>query len=185
MAQTKSRQKWQWAWVILPILMMGLLIAWAFLWQGQAAASATAGEAIHFNHQKHLSAGVPCLFCHPGTLNGAAAGIPSMEKCMGCHRSVQVQSKTGQASVQLLTQLYQAGEPLQWKKVNDLPDFVRFSHQPHVAAGVNCENCHGDIGSMTVTRQAYRINMGFCLHCHRQQPVEKQTRLQSCATCHY
>jgi hypothetical protein len=77
-----------------------------------------------------------------------------------------------------------AGRPLRWVKTYDQPDFVYFSHRPHVVAGVNCEVCHGDVSQMTVVRQAYRINMGFCLHCHRQQEPEKVERLISCATCH-
>jgi hypothetical protein len=152
--------------------------------RGGAAAVSPADEMIRFNHSKHVAASVQCLYCHPGALNGAVAGLPSLEKCMGCHRSVEISSENGQAYVDVLVRHWEEGLPLRWEKTYDQPDFVTFNHRPHIANRVNCENCHGDVGSMATVREAYRINMGFCLHCHRRQPAEKVLRLESCATCH-
>ena len=150
-----------------------------------AAEDPASGEAFPYNHQKHIAAGVECVFCHPGVLNGAVAGVPSVQKCVGCHQNIQVTSKEGQANVDLLMHYWDAGRPLQWEKTYDQPDFVYFAHRPHIAAGVNCENCHGDVSQMSVVRLAYRINMGFCLQCHRRQAPGKVDRLVSCATCHH
>lgn len=164
------------------LTLVSLLLAVSL--QGGAAAESPLDEMIRFNHSKHVSAGVQCLFCHPGALNGAVAGLPSLEKCMGCHRSVEISSEKGQSDVDLLIRHWEEGLPLRWEKTYDQPDFVFFTHQPHIANGVNCESCHGDVGSMATVREAYRINMGFCLHCHRQQEPDKIQRLESCATCH-
>ena len=30
-----------------------------------------------------------------------------------------------------------------WTKVHRLPDFAYFDHRPHVAAGIDCQRCHG------------------------------------------
>jgi len=168
--------------VVLPLL---LFVVIAFVAQSWVRAEDAADEMILFNHQKHIAAGAQCLFCHPGGLTGKVSGIPSMEKCVGCHRNVQVRSEEGQATVDRLLKAYEEGRPLTWPKIVDLPDFVYFSHFPHISAGKNCENCHGDVSQMTMAVPAYRINMGFCLRsCHRHQDPVKRERLMDCATCH-
>ncbi len=176
------RRKLRWRFVA--VLFVLFLVALILAWQGWAAARTTSGDSLRFSHQKHVAAGVPCVFCHPGVINGAVAGVPSVQKCMGCHQNVQVTSTEGQNYVNLLTELWNEGQPLRWTKTYDQPDFVYFSHRPHVTAGVSCEACHGDVSRMNVVRQAYRVNMGFCLYCHRQQEAEKVERLISCSTCH-
>jgi hypothetical protein len=182
MTQIQSIRRRRLRWALAAALLVLLFAALLLTWRGQAGAATN--DTLRFNHQKHLAAGVPCVFCHPGALNGPVAGVPSVQKCVGCHQNVQVTSEKGQADVDLLMQLWKEGRPLRWVKTYDQPDFVYFSHRPHVVAGVNCEVCHGDVSQMTVVRQAYRINMGFCLPCHRQQEPEKVERLISCATCH-
>jgi hypothetical protein len=153
--------------------------------RGGAAALSPAAEPLEFNHGKHVSAGVQCLFCHPGGLNGPVSGLPSLQKCMGCHENVALNSEQSQHTVSILLRHWEDEIPLRWEKTYDQPDFVYFTHQPHIANGVNCENCHGDVGSMSRIREAYRINMGFCLRCHRQQAQDKVGRLESCAICHF
>lgn len=166
----------------LPAILLVLLV---LVLAGRATAETPADGTIRFNHQKHLAAEVPCLFCHPGALNGAVATIPSSQKCVGCHQNIEVTSQAGQATVDQLLQFWAEGRPLIWPKIVDLPDFVHFNHRPHLAAGKNCEYCHGDVSQMTMARPAYRINMGFCLqNCHRHQDAEKRERLMDCATCH-
>ena len=177
------RRRWLYRLCALAVLMV-LSAALVFVLQDRATATTTADEMLKFNHQKHVAAGAECVFCHPGVINGPVAGLPSLAKCVGCHQNVQVTSEEGQANVDILMQHWEENIPLRWEKTHDQPDFVYFSHQPHLAAGVNCENCHGDVSQMTMARPAYRINMGFCLHCHRQQSPEKVTRLESCSTCH-
>jgi hypothetical protein len=158
----------------------------AVIVQSRATAAETPQtETIPFNHQKHLAAGAQCLYCHPGGYLGSVSGIPSVRKCIGCHENIQVTSEAGQAQVEQLFQVWESGAPLTWRKVVDLPDFVYFSHFPHIAAGKSCERCHGDVSAMPVTVQAYRINMGFCLkQCHRHEDAERRERLMDCATCH-
>lgn len=171
------------SWIVAAALFLFALTVLFVAWRSQAAAESP-NESIQFNHQKHLAADVPCLFCHPGVLNGAVATIPSVQKCIGCHSNVEGTSAEGKKDVELLLQLWEEGQPLRWEKVYDQPDFVSFNHRPHIAAGVNCENCHGNVQQMAMARQAYRINMGFCLYCHQKQSADKVTYLKSCSTCH-
>jgi hypothetical protein len=168
--------------IILPLL---LLVALALALQNRATVEATSDEILTFNHRKHIAAGVQCLFCHPGGMTGMISGIPSVQKCVGCHQNVQVTSQEGQATVDQLIQIWEERKPLTWPKLVDLPDFVYFSHFPHISAGKNCEKCHGDVSQMTMAVPAYRINMGFCLkNCHRHEEPAKRERLMDCATCH-
>jgi hypothetical protein len=173
-------------WMTGAALLIVSLVTMTLLWRGQVSASETfpPGEAFRFNHQKHIAAGAECLFCHSNALNGVVAGVPSVQKCIGCHQNVQVTSEAGQANVDVLFEYWEAGRPLEWEKTYDQPDFVYFPHQPHIEGGVNCERCHGDVSQMETVRLAYRINMGFCLHCHRQQGADRIERLESCSTCH-
>lgn len=184
MTQVLSLQRRPRRWMLAAILTALLLVPLVLVWRGRAAASDPAGESIKFNHKKHLTAEIPCLFCHPGALNGPVASLPSLNKCIGCHQNVQIESEKGRADGAILFEHWEQGTPLRWIKTYDQPDFVYFSHRPHIAAGVNCENCHGDVSQMEVVHPAYRINMGFCLNCHQKQAADKQTRLRNCSTCH-
>ena len=59
-------------------------------------------------------------------------------------------------------------QPIPWVPVAQVPDFVHFMHRPHIAAGLNCETCHGDVSKMTVYENPQLMNMGWCLKCHRE-----------------
>lgn len=151
-------------------------------WQAPAPAGATvawAKPAEIFTHRAHSAKGVSCLFCHSSALRGPAADVPPLELCVGCHRWLSTQTEATKAVVDA----YDNGVEVAWTRVYDLPDFVFFSHQPHVAvAKVSCTECHGDVASMTLATKAKRLTMGFCLDCHRKQPDNE--RLLDCQTCH-
>jgi hypothetical protein len=80
------------------------------------------------------------------------------------------------------------GEGFVWIPVAQVPEFVQFNHRPHVAAGVNCEVCHGDFTKMEIAVNPQIINMGWCLNCHKEKAgddQEKLIKLTDCGTCHY
>jgi hypothetical protein len=137
-------------------------------------------QPIAYSHQVHIGAGMQCLYCHPSALRSPVAGIPSVQKCMGCHKVI----KTDSPEIQYVASYYESGEPIPWVKINIQPDFVYFNHQPHLGAGLNCETCHGDVGQMDITRQFVKMDMGWCLDCHLNQSEEKVGRLADCLTCH-
>lgn len=140
-------------------------------------------QPLEFNHQVHVELGIQCLYCHPGAWRQASAGLPSSAKCWGCHQQM-TNTKPAQ---QILVAYVEAGEPIPWVPVFIQPDFVFFNHRPHIAAGLNCETCHGEISRLTVAQPIPRQNMGWCLDCHRTHAAgdeEKLVRLTDCATCH-
>jgi len=140
-------------------------------------------QPIQFNHKLHVGFGVQCLYCHPGAWRQASAGLPTTAKCWGCHQQIPIKN----ADQQKLADAVASGKPIQWVPVFIQPDFVYFNHRPHIAAGLNCENCHGELSRMTVAEPQKGENMGWCLHCHRTRAAgdaEKLTKLTDCATCH-
>jgi hypothetical protein len=142
-------------------------------------------QPLVFNHNQHIAAGATCLYCHSGATRGYVAGLPSSSKCMGCHLNVVPKNPADQKDIDQLVSYWDKKEPIQWVQVTLMADFVHFKHQPHMAAGVSCETCHGNVSQMGYAT-SYNLNMGFCITCHRaQQPAERAVRLTDCVTCHY
>ncbi len=166
-------------WILaLPLLIAAGVIGGVLLTRAQVLAAPA--QPIAYSHRTHVEAGVQCLFCHSSALRSPVAGIPSVQKCMGCHAVIA----TDNPAIQEVAGYWERGEPIAWVRVNAQPDFVFFSHQPHLGAGLNCETCHGDVGHMTVARPVVKMDMGWCLDCHLKQPEEKVARLTDCLTCH-
>jgi hypothetical protein len=163
---------------IFIILIAGVLVIIAALFLFTPKTQAATNQPIAFNHQVMVQLGVNCLFCHTDARRSPAAGIPSMERCMGCHRSVDPTNPI----IKQVADYYNSGTPIPWQRVNQLPRFVFFDHQVHINNGQNCEKCHGDVGHMTVDKPVLTMDMGWCLSCHEQQPNGKQ--LQDCVVCH-
>ncbi len=140
-------------------------------------------QPIPFRHDMHAGKRkIACVYCHRGVYQGYQAGVPSVRECWACHRAMPKLLKDPKKypGVTTLQQYWEAKKPIVWWKVYQLPDHVHFQHETHVARGIACTVCHGDVAAMPVVRQAHNPTMGWCVTCHRQQhaPV-------SCSTCHY
>ena len=144
-------------------------------------------QPILFPHQRHAGNQIQCLYCHPGALRGPSSGLPTPNKCWGCHQQLAI-TKTSTLLPPLVAAI-ENGTPLEWVPVAQVPDFVQFNHRPHVAAGLNCESCHGDVASLTLPYENPQVmNMGWCLNCHREKAADNPelfTKLTDCGTCHY
>ena len=167
------------------LLLMGLLIVFFLcsasygIWLTQQPPQ----QPIQFNHNVHVGFGVQCLYCHPGAWKGKSAGLPTQTKCWGCHQQIPIKDEEQQK----LADAVATNTPIQWIPVFIMPDFVYFNHRPHIAAGLNCETCHGEISRETVAQPLPRLNMGWCLHCHRTRAAGDEvllTKLTDCGTCH-
>ncbi|MCY4600218.1 MAG: cytochrome c3 family protein [Acidobacteria bacterium] len=171
---------WRATALIVAALACLLAASGATLRSSQPAAGAPAAGAtpsIAFSHETHVNtAGLDCQFCHAYARRGPLAGLPPLSRCAGCHRFVLPDSP----DVARLLARFDAGEPLAWPRVHDLPDHVRFTHKRHVRAGIACGACHGDVGRMQLAEQTAPLTMGWCVSCHeaRQAPID-------CVTCHY
>jgi predicted CXXCH cytochrome family protein len=133
-------------------------------------------QPIPFSHQAHAGESkIPCLYCHVNARRASVAGIPSVERCMGCHK-ITAANKPG---VQKLKEYWDRKEPIPWQKVTWMPDFVFFEHWPHVRAEIQCQTCHGPVETMDRMRQVRDLSMKFCVSCHRQKKASID-----CAVCH-
>ncbi len=141
-------------------------------------------QPIQFPHNLHVRLGIQCLYCHAGALRGPSPGIPTETKCWGCHQQIAVHG----TELPKLVNYVKNNQPIDWVPVALVPDFVHFVHRPHIAAGLNCEDCHGNVSNMTVYQNPQVMNMGWCLNCHRlkaKDNPELLTKLTDCSTCHY
>jgi hypothetical protein len=144
---------------------------------GPDPVAAGAAQPIAFSHRVHAADNaIPCQLCHAYARRGPVAGIPSVQRCAQCHLTIA----TDRSEIRRLMQYWDAREPIPWVRVHDLPDYVRFTHKRHVAAGVDCQTCHGDVARMDAAVQTAPLTMGWCLNCHqtREAPTD-------CLTCHY
>lgn len=134
-------------------------------------------QPIPFTHSKHAGERkIACEYCHSSARRSPVAGIPPTNTCMGCHRFVGTQLEP----IKYLTEKYNKNEPIEWVKVHDLPDFVRFPHYRHVQSGVTCQTCHGPVETMDTVSQGAPLQMGWCIGCHRERQASTQ-----CVACHY
>jgi Cytochrome c7 and related cytochrome c len=135
-------------------------------------------QPIAFTHKVHLANGLQCVNCHIGVDQGPDARIPSVNFCMTCHRVIA----TTNPEIQKLAGYLARGEDVPWQRVYGFEPsaHVKFNHAPHIRAGVQCAECHGDMTKQTVAVRAVNLNMGFCLQCHRQHNVSVD-----CVTCHF
>lgn len=134
-------------------------------------------QPINFPHRDHvISDRLDCELCHSGARRAAFAGMPSVERCMGCHRFVLPDAP----GVLALRRYWESGKPIPWVKVNSLPRFVRFSHEPHVLANIACARCHGDVAASDRVARVAPLTMGWCVDCHRATRAP-----DDCLTCHY
>jgi hypothetical protein len=121
-------------------------------------------QPIQFSHAHHAGGeGFDCRYCHTSVEQSAFAGIPPTKTCMNCHSQIW----TNAPMLEPVRASLRDNTPLQWTRVNDLPDFVYFSHKIHVRQGVGCATCHGRVDKMPLMVQAAPLLMGWCLDCHR------------------
>jgi hypothetical protein len=131
-------------------------------------------QPIPFSHQHHVGGlGIDCRYCHTSVEVSSAAGIPPTKTCMNCHSQIWNQSPM----LEPVRASFRSGEPLEWVRVHDLPDFVYFDHSAHVNRNVGCTTCHGPVHRMPLMYQEKSLQMEWCLDCHRNP--ERYVRPQS------
>ena len=151
-------------------------------------------QPIHYSHKIHAGENqIDCKFCHSSARVSKHSGIPSLNVCMNCHKSiaeVSAETATPEYSKEFydgeIQKLYKAvgwndaeqnytGEttPVKWIRIHNLPDFAYFNHSQHVTvAGVECQTCHGPVEEMEILYQYAPLTMGWCIDCHRETNVD-------------
>jgi hypothetical protein len=122
-------------------------------------------QPVPFSHQHHVGGlGLDCRYCHTSVEESSFAGIPPTKTCINCHAQLWTKADM----LEPVRYSYRTGESLKWTRVHDLPDFVYFNHSIHVAKGVGCQSCHGQVDQMPLMYEENTLQMEWCLNCHRQ-----------------
>src|SRR5215468_5063308 len=152
-------------------------------WSRQPAVATPSSQPINFPHNVHVGTyKIDCQYCHSEARRSEYAGLPSVERCMGCHKI--------------------AGAAL--PEVKKLAEFTYFPHKAHIRAGLKCQTCHGPVETMTTyaAQTGPRLSndllnlvglkpapppltMGWCVDCHRKENATTPGRQAplDCVTC--
>jgi hypothetical protein len=152
---------------------------------GAQSAASAAEQPILFMHSVHAGENqIPCAYCHYTADRSVDAGIPAVRVCVGCHvpgsgssppALAQLNFPTAErdslwnAEATKLVGYWQRQEAIPWVRVHKLPEHVRFPHNMHVNAGLQCQTCHGPVEEMEEVYQFSSLQMGWCIDCHRGQ----------------
>jgi len=146
-------------------ILAGTALAYAGSWSDWANRRlAPIEQPVPFSHEHHVGGlGIDCRYCHTGVETSPFAGLPPTQTCVACHSQMWIHAPM----LEPVRQSWADQKPLQWNRVHDLPDYVYFDHSIHVAKGVGCSTCHGDVSKMPLEMKVASLEMRWCLECHR------------------
>jgi hypothetical protein len=182
----------------------GLAVALGAGWVGfPHAIYRSRPQPVDFSHKVHADkAGTKCEDCHSFREDGTFAGLPTVDKCAGCHAAPMGATV---AEKNFIDQYVTPNREPRWAVYARQPTNVSFSHIAHVKrANLTCESCHGDTGTSSTLRpyqvdrisgysrdiwkvqttqagkpMAHGMKMADCVECHRRKGLE-----HSCLDCH-
>jgi hypothetical protein len=159
----------------------GAFVAAALVWvSGRIYRSPYVTEAtvvrdqpVQFSHKHHVGGlGIDCRYCHTSVEEGPVAGLPPTKTCMNCHSQIWVDSPI----LEPVRRSFREGTSIAWSRVHRLPGYVYFDHSIHVAKGVGCVSCHGQVDDMPLMAQQASLYMEWCLDCHRHPETALRPR---------
>ena len=181
-------------WLATGVGAIPILLAVVFIGSRQAPGDGTPVETadagsesqpIQFPHDTHAGQFlINCQYCHFSAERSVDAGIPPVETCMGCHREGIVDGRNKPEEVAKIRDYYDSGTPIPWRRIYKVSDHAKFPHMRHVAAGVSCQTCHGQVQEMGVLEEmapeSGALRMGWCVSCHLERGASRD-----CTVCHY
>ena len=159
-------------------------------------------QPIFFSHVVHAgSFGIACQHCHADARRSEYAGLPSVDRCLGCHKIIGAQDNP---EIRKIHEYAQRREAIPWVRVFKVPEFTYFPHKAHLRAGVACQTCHGPVERMRVVGAETGprllndlknlvglrpppppLSMGWCVDCHRAENAKGARAPLDCVTCHH
>lgn len=87
-------------------------------------------QPIFFSHLIHTGKyRIACQYCHADARRSEYAGLPSVERCMGCHKIIGAQDNPEIAKIH---EYWRRGQAIPWVRINKVPEFTYFPHKAHV-----------------------------------------------------
>ncbi len=124
----------------------------------------TPEQPVKFSHKTHSKKfGIKCIYCHSNAENTPTAGIPSTKTCMICHSGLDTKPEQLASTFES----FEKNIPLIWNKVYRLPDYTHFNHSRHIRVCIDCSSCHGEVEKEDKVSRIRKLNMLWCLDCHR------------------
>jgi hypothetical protein len=168
--------------VLLAVLMFFAVSSWS----RQPAVAKPAAQPINFPHTVHVQTyKIDCQYCHSDARRSEYAGLPSVERCMGCHKI----AGAALPEVKKLAEFAAKQQPIPWVRVYKVPEFTYFPHKAHIRAEVATTgpNLVNDLLNLVGFRPSPPpLTMGWCIDCHRSQNASRGTRAPlDCVTCHH
>lgn len=176
-------------WAVLGIVGALALAGSGIVAAGSGERDVMSEQPIAFPHDVHAGTlEIPCMYCHNSADRSPDAGIPSMQTCAGCHLPTgSLLFKRESEELQKLQAYWDQQLAVPWVQIYRVPSHVRFPHNMHVSAGLECQQCHGPVQEMaeievapTPDLKGTPLTMGWCINCHR----EREARID-CTVCHY
>jgi mono/diheme cytochrome c family protein len=147
-------------------------------------------QPIVFSHLIHAGKyQIDCQYCHADARRSEYAGLPSVERCLGCHKIIGAQDNP---EIGKIMEYARRGQPIPWVRIFKLPEFTYFTHKAHVRFGLACQADTGpslanDLMNLIGLKPPPRpLTMGWCVECHREQNAARGARAPlDCVTCHH
>ena len=188
---------------VLGVVLLAVLISIALsTWSRQPASAKPSQQPIDFPHNVHVQQyKIDCQYCHADARRSEYAGLPSVTRCMGCHKI----TAADKPEIKKLAEYAAKNEPIPWVRVYKVPEFTYFPHKAHVRVGLRCQECHAKVEEMTTVaattgqslvhdalslvglrKNAPPLTMGWCIDCHREQNrTNGMNASLDCITCHH
>ncbi len=167
------------SWLITVLVVVAVVLAACLAWMyilPMDLKDRSPVQPIAFSHKVHAGTNaINCLYCHRFAPRSPVAGIPSVAECLACHRFIAPDAP----EIKKLAGYGERKEPIPWVRVYGVPDFVYFPHMMHIRAGLPCGSCHGAVAAMDRITRSVKLEMGWCLACHRRHKASID-----CWTCH-
>ncbi|HNR29759.1 MAG TPA: cytochrome c3 family protein [Candidatus Hydrogenedentes bacterium] len=153
--------------LVLGTLLLCFVVACASFTKG---AGTRRDRGLRFPHATHAD-DLGCTDCHD--MSRPEGLIPDHETCSTCH-DIDTDNPTPEQCGMCHTREDYALDA----RSSVLPaGEIKFSHDPHVAAGLECGVCHEDPDQRILPKKATKA---FCMDCHQAT----DPKLNECQVCH-
>jgi hypothetical protein len=140
------------------------------------APHAAPAQPLPYSHKTHIALSLECRRCHTNPDAGNQMTFPATTVCMTCHSTIAKDKPT----IVKLAEFARTGQAIPWQRVYQVTPGVTWSHRKHLAAGLQCVMCHGQVAQMDVMAQNTSVtSMASCISCH-----ESHQASTACQTCH-
>lgn len=170
----------------------------------------TPQQPIYFSHKVHAGDNnIDCQYCHTSAKHGKTSGIPSLNVCMNCHRSINefkgTLDNTKIDGTKEMAKIYEhigfdvktntyTGKttPIEWIRIHNMQDFVAFNHSQHVVAGEAAIKKAIKDGTIPGAKDANpdKENSQVCYACHGRVDKMEEVKMANtftmgwCVECH-